>query len=103
MTAVPQFFYNQKILFFYLNILFFNKLASRSVAKKNDDQIKLEQLITGHSDSLSKDKNNKILEQMDKSVFNILKEKSTGTGFLCLLPFPDRFNLLPVLISCFRR
>ncbi len=37
---------------------------------------------------------------MDNSVFKILKENSSGTGFLCLLPYPDRFNLLPVLITC---
>jgi len=74
--------------------------ASRSTAKKNDEEIKREQHITGHSDSLSKDKIKKILEQMDNSVFKILKENSSGTGFLCLLPYPDRFNLLPVLITC---
>jgi hypothetical protein len=75
--------------------------ASRSLEKKNDDEIIREQHIIGHSDSLSKDKIKKILEQMDNSVFKILKEKSTGTGFLCLLPYPDRFNLLPVLITCY--
>ena len=75
--------------------------ASRSSEKKNDDEIIREQHIIGHSDSLSKDKIKKILEQMDNSVFKILKEKSTGTGFLCLLPYPDRFNLIPVLITCY--
>ena len=75
--------------------------ASRSSAKKKEDEIIRQQHIIGHSDSLSKDKINKILEQMENSVFKIVKEKSTGTGFLCLLPYPDRFNLLPVLITCY--
>jgi hypothetical protein len=39
---------------------------------------------------------------MEKSIckINVDKENKVGTGFFCGLPFPDRFNLLPVLITC---
>ena len=37
---------------------------------------------------------------MDTNVCKIIKEKSTGTGFLCIIPFPNKLNLLPVLITC---
>ena len=37
-----------------------------------------------------------------KSVCKIVKDnEQTGTGFLCKIPFPDEFNLLPVLITCY--
>lgn len=65
-----------------------------------DDIIKEEHII-GHPESLSKDKTLKIFEQMENSVCNIKKEKSTGTGFICIIPFPDKLNPLPVLITCY--
>ena len=41
-----------------------------------------------------------ITQQMIKSVC-IIKNSSNvyGTGFFCLIPFPDKRNLLPVLIT----
>lgn len=30
----------------------------------------------------------------------IKDEKHFGTGFLCIIPFPDKLNQLPVLITC---
>ena len=43
----------------------------------------------------------KIFEQMEKSVCKIVKSDSTGTGFIVLLPFPDKLHPLPVLITCY--
>ena len=41
-----------------------------------------------------------ILSQMEKSICKIqCPIKGTGTGFFCLIPFPDKFNLLPTLIT----
>ena len=41
-----------------------------------------------------------ILEQMDKNICKIkCKYGGYGTGFFCLIPFPDKLNLLPVLIT----
>ena len=41
-----------------------------------------------------------ILEQMKKNVCKVhLKTGKKGTGFFCKIPFPDEYNLLPVLIT----
>jgi len=41
------------------------------------------------------------IEQNKYSVCKIIKdEKQFGTGFLCIIPFPDKLNQLPVLITC---
>ena len=37
---------------------------------------------------------------MDKSICKINNEKTIGTGFLCLIPFPDSLSILRVLITC---
>ena len=44
----------------------------------------------------------KIIEkQKENSVCKIINgNKLFGAGFLALIPYPDRFNLLPVLITC---
>lgn len=40
-------------------------------------------------------------EQNKYSVCKIIKDnKHYGTGFLCLIPFPDKRSQLPVLITC---
>ena len=40
--------------------------------------------------------------QMNNSVCKIIrKDNKNGTGFLCKIPYPDQFNLLPVLITCY--
>ena len=64
------------------------------------DNIKKEVYIIGHAKSLSKKAMSKINKQMDNSVCKIIKEKSTGTGFICTIPFPNKLTSLPVLITC---
>ena len=57
--------------------------------------------IIGQPESLTKNANQKIIDQMEKSVCNIIKENMTGTGFICIIPFPDKLHPLPVLITCY--
>jgi len=41
-----------------------------------------------------------ILRQTKESICKIIcNDRENGTGFFCLIPFPDKFNLLPVLIT----
>ena len=42
----------------------------------------------------------KILDQMTNSVCRIINGNKTGTGFLCLIPFPNIEYRLKVLITC---
>ena len=41
-----------------------------------------------------------ILRQAEETICKIkYNDERCGTGFFCLIPFPDKFNLLPVLIT----
>jgi len=43
-----------------------------------------------------------IIEQKKNNVCKIIREDGLiGTGFLCKIPYPDSFKLLPVLITCY--
>ena len=37
---------------------------------------------------------------MEYSVYKIVTEKTTGTGFICRIPYPNELHKLPVLITC---
>ena len=53
-------------------------------------------IFSGISDELKKI----ISDQIEKSLCIILCDQVTrGTGFLCLIPFPDKRNLLSVLVT----
>ena len=70
-------------------------------SKKNKDEIKREDHIIGHAESISKFAMTKMNEQMDNSVCKIINQKSKGTGFICSIPFPNKLISLPVLITCY--
>ena len=41
-----------------------------------------------------------ILSQMENCICKIIKDNGVkGTGFFCVIPFPDEYNLLKVLIT----
>ena len=56
--------------------------------------------IGNNPDSLAPDQMKIGLFQMENCVCKIKINKITGTGFFCLIPFPNRFNSFPVLITC---
>ena len=76
--------------------------------KKNDNMsvesdnksFKKEAFISGHMKSIPLSKINIITEQMKKSICIIDIENLKGTGFLCLIPYPNRLTLFRVLITC---
>ena len=55
--------------------------------------------IPGHAESESTFQIEKIMKQMKKSVCKI-DGQIKGTGFLCLIPFPNILHPLNVLITC---
>ena len=55
--------------------------------------------LLGHGESISREQMNEIGKQMDKSICKIINGNKCGTGFFCFINFPDRSNLLPVLIT----
>ena len=40
-----------------------------------------------------------IINQMKKSICKVRISQNSGTGFFCKIPFPDKSNMLPVLIT----
>ena len=40
-----------------------------------------------------------ILSQMENCICKIYQNEKKGTGFFCKIPFPDKYNLLNVLIT----
>ena len=59
-----------------------------------------EKYLLNTSESIPVDKLKIVLEQSEKCICRILCEnENSGTGFLCLIPFPDKLNLLPVLMT----
>ena len=74
---------------------------NKSIKKIDKNDIIPEEHINGRPESLSKNQITKILEQMENSVCKIIKEKSTGTGFICIIPFPDKLHPLPALMTCY--
>ena len=58
-----------------------------------------ESFLTGYPQPISYDCNKKIIEQMEKNIFKIKIGNEQGTGFFCNIPFPNKENMLPVLIT----
>ena len=45
------------------------------------------------------DQMNVFMIQMQKSIFKIRVNEAFGTGFFCIIPSPDKFKYLPVMIT----
>ncbi len=64
-----------------------------------------EQKIVGSNNPIPKRINLEIVKQLEKAICRIrIKSKEGekekfGTGFLCKIPYPDEFSLLPTLIT----
>ena len=81
-----------------------------TISNNNENRILIpEALIEDHEEPISKYKvkrdlpenqSKKIIKQMEKSICLIDHEDSKGTGFLCLIPYPNINHFLRVLITC---
>lgn len=72
----------------------------RSPKKICEVDYKKEIYIEGSPKELSLEQNEFICKQMKNSVCKIKsKNGGIGSGFFCYIPFPDKTNLLPVLIT----
>ena len=67
----------------------------------NNNQDYIKQIkVNPYGNELSIDKMKIITNQMEKKVCKIkCRNGSTGTGFFCKIPYPNFYNLLPVLIT----
>ena len=70
-----------------------------SSSKKKDDIIR-QGHIDKHPHAINKKQMKKIFDQMNQSIFKIKNGEINGTGFICLIPYPDEIHQLPVLITC---
>ena len=58
-----------------------------------------ESRIIGYPNLISYESTVKIKEQMEKNICKINIGDEQGTGFFCKIPFPDKNNMIPVLIT----
>ena len=63
-----------------------------------NDEINQETHYERHQKSLSNNEMMRIFEQINKSIYKIIDNH--GSGFICMIPYPNNLNLLPVLITC---
>ena len=55
--------------------------------------------IAGYPNIITFDCTKEILNQMEKNICKIKIGENQGTGFFCKIPFPDKNNMLKVLIT----
>ena len=67
--------------------------------EEQNEPYKKEIDLEDHPNPISMEQMKYILKQMEKSIYKIKCKKGFGTGFLCLIPFPTKLNLLPTLIT----
>ena len=58
-----------------------------------------ETMLTGYPNVISYECSKKIIEQMEKSICKIKIGQEQATGFFCKIPFPDKENMLKVLMT----
>jgi len=59
-----------------------------------------EKLLKERPSTISYESSEEILNQMNKKICKIkMKDGAQGTGFFCIIPFPNEDNFLPVLIT----
>ena len=58
-----------------------------------------EKSISGYLDVISYECIQKMKEQMEKNICKIKLGKTTGIGFFCKIPIPNKNEMLPVFIT----
>ena len=61
--------------------------------------VRKESLLSRYPNVISYECTKKIIEQMEKFICKIKIGETIGTAFFCEIPFPNKNNMLPVLIS----
>ena len=56
-------------------------------------------LLPNYPNIVPYESSRKIIEQMENAICQIKTENMQATGFFCRIPFPDKNNMLPVLIT----
>ena len=68
--------------------------------QKDDENGDINEDYAGNAAPISKEQTKKILSQLENHICKIYEiEGKKATGFFCKIPFPDQFNLLPVLFT----
>ena len=65
----------------------------------SNPEIKKEKLLKKYPRPITYEQTEIILKKMRNSICLIKHEKTSGTGCFCKIPFPDKNNLIPVLIT----
>ena len=65
----------------------------------SNPEIKKEKLLKKYPRPITYEQTEIILKKMRSNICLIKHEKTSGTGCFCKIPFPDKNNLIPVLIT----
>ena len=67
-----------------------------------NDKCYINEEFVGNVAPITKDQSKTLLSQLEKYVCKIYQTNGNkATGFLCKVPYPDQFRLLPVLMTCY--
>ena len=67
-----------------------------------NDKCYINEEFVGNVAPITKDQSKTLLSQLEKYVCKIYETNGNkATGFLCKVPYPDQFRLLPVLMTCY--
>ena len=58
-----------------------------------------ETILTDYPNVISYECSKKIIEQMERNICKINIGQTQGTGFFCKIPFPNKENMIPVLMT----
>ena len=72
--------------------------GDKIIKNDNENYIPQKKLID-HTNPILYKSMKYIIRQMETCICKITTNKKVGTGFFCMIPFPDMNNLLPVLIT----
>ena len=64
-----------------------------------NNNYKKDNVPAGCVEPISREANRIIDNKLESYICKIQTSKCLGTGFLCKIPYPNEFNLLPVLIT----
>ena len=72
---------------------------SEIINMDDDEQYIPQKKLKNHSNPVLYKSMKYIIKQMETSICKIITDNIYGTGFFCVIPFPDMNNMLPVLIT----
>ena len=76
-----------------------NNNLNELIEKKDDNKQKEVEIHNNDNLNISSEQSEKVIKQSKFYICKVINKPKYGTGFLCKIPFPDKSNYLPVLMT----